>query len=175
MRKILRMRKEPPEPLLSIYIHFVVFRDSVSGQRKPWSDLRCLHMPEDTLLQGSAHIKIFSMYMFKALLACSSVDSLSCRIIKGNRNPFRGQNSVKIILHPFWNGFFSFSVWASISFERKMEAILSFYSNFLFSTGSMYSKANRKSPMTVEDLLSVTGPLTHLRRVASSTKTLWTV
>ena len=46
-------------------IHSMVFNDSASGQRRPWSDcadaqadlgLRCSHMPEDTLSHGAVHV-----------------------------------------------------------------------------------------------------------------------
>ena len=51
--------------LLSILILFIVPNDSVSGQRRPWSDcadaqavlgLRCPHMPEDTCSRGAANM-----------------------------------------------------------------------------------------------------------------------
>ena len=48
-------------------LKLIVANDSVSGQQRPKSDfadaqsdlgLRCLHMPEDTLSKGAAHIKL---------------------------------------------------------------------------------------------------------------------
>ena len=63
MRKMYRFRfitssaKTHPG-IWSLFIHSIVSNDSVSGQRRPWSDcadaqadlgLRCPHMPEDTL------------------------------------------------------------------------------------------------------------------------------
>ena len=52
--------------LCSQLIHSIVSNDSVSGQRRPWSDsadtkadlgLRCLHIPENTFSHGAAHVK----------------------------------------------------------------------------------------------------------------------
>ena len=49
------------------FIHFVISKDSVNGQWRPWSDcadaqadlgLRCPHMPEYTFLHGAAIMKL---------------------------------------------------------------------------------------------------------------------
>ena len=94
---ILRMRKVSSGHVLHL-IHFIVFKDSVSGQRRSWSDcadaqadlgLRCPHMPEDTFSHGPARI------MTKHLIKCGlhKINDVT-RIIEVKTNCYIGSGTL---------------------------------------------------------------------------------